>query len=68
MGHMIVGCMVVTSQIVVTQSETTDCWIVRIGGGIDTSTILVMVLTGMMIDIIIILTGGVIGDTCQMSL
>lgn len=68
MGNMALGHMVVTSQIEMTQLEMTDCWILRIGEVIDTGTILVLVLTGMMIDIVIILTRGVIRGIFWMSL
>ena len=45
-----------------------DCWIFQIGEVINTGTILVLVLTGMVIDIFIILTKGVIGGLCWMIL
>ena len=60
---MVVGRMVVTGHIVVAWSDMEDCWTLRIVGGIDIGNILVLVMTDMMINIIIILTRGVIGDT-----
>ena len=68
MGHMVVGLMLATGQIEMTQLEMVGAWILSIGEVMDTGTILVLVLTGIMIVIIIILIGGVIGDICQMSL
>ena len=52
MGHMVVGHMVVIGQIVMTWSNMTNWWTLRIGEGIGTCTILVLVLTGTMIDIV----------------
>ena len=53
MRHAVVDRMVVIDQIEMIQLEMADCWTLRIGGGINTGTILVLVLTGMMIGIII---------------
>jgi len=44
------------------------CWALQIREVIDIGTILVLILTGIMIVIIIILIGGVTGDTFRMSL
>lgn len=44
------------------------CWILYIGEVMDTGTILVLFLIDIMIVIIIILTGGMIGDNFQMGL
>ena len=67
MGHIEVGLLVYTCQIDLTRSEMAGSWTLRIGEVIDTGAILVMVLTGIMIAIVIILTGGVIGDIFRMS-
>ena len=56
MGHMIVGRMVVTSHIEMTQSEMESCWKLLIGEVMDTCTILVLAQIGSMIAIVIILT------------
>lgn len=63
MGHMVVGRIVVTGQIAVTHLEMADCWTLQIGEGIYTYNIIVLVLTGMMINIIIIRIGRLIRDT-----
>jgi len=68
MGHMAVGLMVVTGWIEMTQLEMEGCWILWIREVMDACIILVLVQTGIMIVIIIILTKGMIGDTCQMTL
>jgi len=68
MGNMAVGLMVFTSQIEMTWLEMGDCWILRRGEGIDICIILVLIRIGTMIIIVIILTRGVIGDTCYMIL
>ena len=60
---MAASLMVVIGPIEVRRSEMAGPWILRIGGVIDTSTVLVLVLISIMIIIVIILTGGVIGDT-----
>ena len=65
MGHMVVVRMVVTDQIKMTWSKMENCWTLWIGEVIDMGTIPVLSLTCIMIVIIIILIGGVIGDTCE---
>ena len=54
--------MVVIDQIEMTQSEMAYCWTLRIGEGIDTSMILVLIQMSTTIIIGIILTAGVIRD------
>jgi len=68
MGHMVVGILVYTGHIYLTQSEMSACWTFRIGEVIDTCTIQVLALTGIMVVIAIILIGEVIGDIFHMSL
>jgi len=68
LGHMEVGCMVVMGEIEMTWSKMTDCWKIQIGEGVDTGAIIVLVLTSMMINIFIILTGGAIRGIRRMSL
>ena len=68
MEHMVVGLMVVTGQIEMTQLETIDFWTLWIGEGIDTGIILFLIHIGIMIVIVIILPGGVVGNTCWISL
>jgi len=68
MGNMVVGIMAITGQIEMTQLEMADCQILWIEDVMDTCIILVLVLTNIMIFIVIILTGGLIGDTFQMNL
>ena len=63
MGHLVVGLLLDTSQIDLTQSEMAGFCTPRIGEVIDIGTIQVLVLIGITIVIVIILTGGVIGDT-----
>ena len=64
MGHMVAGLMVSTSWMERTKSEMAGPRILRIGGVIDTCTITVLVLTGIMI----ILTRGATRDIFWMSL
>lgn len=54
MGNMVVGRMVVTVHIKMTRLEMANCWTLRIGEVTETDTILVLILTSVMIDIIII--------------
>ena len=55
MGHMTVYLMVGTCQIEMTQLDMAGSWILLIGEVMDTCTILVQVLTGIMFIIIFIL-------------
>ncbi len=64
MGHMAVGLLVDVGQIDLTQCEMAGCWTLQIGWVMSIGIILVLVLTGIMIIIVIILEGGVRGDTC----
>ena len=68
MGHMTTDLMVGTGQMEMTLSEMESSWILLLREAMDTGSILVLILTRTMIVIIIILTGGVIGDTFWMSL
>ena len=68
MGHTTVDLLVDTSWIDLTRSKMAGCWTLRIGEVIDIGTIIVLVLTCVMIVIVIILIGGMIWDTCWMSL
>ena len=67
MGLMEVDLMVDTSQIEMTRLEMIGSWILQSGEVMDRGTILVLLLTGTMIVIVIILTGGEIGDIFRMS-
>lgn len=68
MGHMVVGLMVGTDWIRMTQSKMVGSWIRQIGEVMDTSYILFWVLIGTLVIIAIILPGGVTVDTFKMSL
>ena len=67
MGPVEVDPIVGTSQIKMTRSGMSGSWILRKGGVMDTCTILVLVLKGIMVIIVIIPKGGVIGDIFWMS-
>ena len=68
MGLMEIGLQVGTNQIEITRSEMVGSWTLWIGEAIDTITILVLILTGIMINIVMILIGGVTRDIFRMSL
>lgn len=63
---MVVDRIMVKGQIYMTQLETTYCLKLWIGEGIDTFVILVIIQIGIMVIIVIILTGGVTGDSFWM--
>jgi len=67
-GHMVVGCMVVTNQIEMINSEMAYFWTLQKGEGINICKTLVLIQISTMIVIGIVLTGGVIRDTFLMSL
>ena len=62
MGYMVGDIIVGTFHIEMTPSGMEIYWIHQTREVMDTVTILVLVLTGIMVIIIIILIGGVIGD------
>ena len=62
MGNMEAGLMVSTSWMERTKSEMVGPWILWIGGVIDTSIILVVIMVSIMIASVIILIGGVTRD------
>ena len=67
MGNMAVGLMVVTGRLEMTCLEIAGRWMLHIGELMDTSIILFLVLTGIMITVVIILIRGVIGDNFHMN-
>lgn len=67
MGHIVGDLRVDTGQIEMTRSRMTGSWIHRTREVMDTRTILVLVLIGIMVIHVIILLRGVIGDIFRMS-
>jgi len=68
MGHRETTLMVVTGWTKMTRSDMAGFWTLRIREVTDIGTILVLVWIGIIIIIVIILTGGVIGYTFHMIL
>lgn len=58
MGRMVANLMEGTSRIGMTQSKMVGSWIHLIGEAVATCFILALVQTGMMVIIVIIITGG----------